>query len=177
MAGPADTHRRRPATSWARVWTRCRIWWEDAVDLLAGSDPGLNRLRMAAHAVLAIGAALLAEYGFVKGTGALQSTAMTPADAVTVAAGNHDLLVIALLLGGMIGMISSMSVADTTARRQLVSALLVPIPILASLVLGLALGGHRPLALASFPVVLGLGGLARRWGPRGGHDRHAVVHR
>jgi hypothetical protein len=144
-----------------------RVWWDDAIDQLVGSDPGLNRLRMALQGVACIGGAILAEYLFVKGTGALQATAATRADAAAVAAGNHALLVIAMLLGGMVGLITSMSIAEVSVWGQLLSVLIVPVPILASLAFSLALGGHRGLILASFAVLLGLGGLARRWGPRG----------
>jgi hypothetical protein len=145
-----------------------RAWRDETVDHLAGSDPGLNRLRTALQAVTCIGGAILAEYVFVKATGALQATAGAPSAAAAVAASNHDLLVIAMLLGAMVGLITSTSVTDTTASRQLVSALIVPVPVFGALAFGLALGGHRPIVLSSFAVFLGLGGLARRWGPRGG---------
>jgi hypothetical protein len=146
------------------VWA----WWDDAIDQLVGSDPGLNRLRTALQGVTCIGLAILAEYVFVKGTGALQATAANAAESTAVAAGNHALLVIAMLLGGMIGLITSMAVSDTTAIGQLVSMLIVPVPMFASLAFGLALGGHRAIMLTSFAVLLGAGGLARRWGQRGG---------
>jgi uncharacterized membrane protein YccC len=149
---------------------RLGAWRDEAVDRLAGSDPGLNRLRAAAQAVVSVAAIIAAEYGFVKLTGALQTgvpEGATPRVAATIAAGNHALLVIGILLGAMIGMIASIGVNDTTARRQVVSTLILPVPILASMVLGLALGGHRVAALTSFPVILALGTLARRWGPRG----------
>jgi uncharacterized membrane protein YgaE (UPF0421/DUF939 family) len=142
----------------------------DAADRLAASDPGLNRFRAATQAVVSVAAIIGAEYAFVKITGALQATVppgATAAQAASIAAGNRALLVIAILLGGLLGLLTSLGVNDTTAPRLAVSTLIVPAPILASMALGLSLGGHRTAALASFPVVLALGTLARRWGPRG----------
>jgi uncharacterized membrane protein YgaE (UPF0421/DUF939 family) len=150
--------------------TPLRDRWEEAVDQLVGSDPGLIRLRQALQAVTTIGVALAADYGFVKVTGALQTTVpagATAAERAAAASGNHALLVIALLLGALVGMLSVLGVNDTTARRQVVSVLIVPVPVVGAMALGLSLGGHRALALASFPVLLMLGTLARRWGQRG----------
>jgi uncharacterized membrane protein YccC len=67
----------------------------------------------------------------------------------------------------MIGMLSSFGVMDPTARGQLVSALFLPVPMIASLALGIAVGSHRMLALASYAVVLAVGTYSRRFGPRG----------
>jgi hypothetical protein len=64
-----------------------------------------------------------------------------------VAAANHAYLVIAILIGALTGMLSSFGVMDTTARGQLVSTLFLPFPMIAGLVLGIALGGDRIPAL------------------------------
>ncbi|HLH47013.1 MAG TPA: hypothetical protein VKV25_07635, partial [Acidimicrobiales bacterium] len=140
-----------------------RSRWEQAVDQFAGSDPGLLRLRIAARGALSLGVAILAEYLFVQATGALQQ----PGHSASVAAGNHDLLLIAMLLGAMMGMATAIAVNDNTPGRLAVSLAIVPFPMTAALAFSLALGGHRSLILASFAVFLGLAGLARRWGPRG----------
>ncbi len=121
---------------------------------------------MALEAVTAIGLTIGAEWVFVRVTGALQApraARLRPA----VAAGDHDLLVTAMLLGSMVALVSSIAVTDATWRGRLVSLLLIPVPLVASLAFGLALGGHRAVVLTSFAVLLGLGGLARRWGSRG----------
>ncbi len=141
------------------------------IDRFAGSDPGLNRFRMALQTVLTIGAVLGAEALFVYFTRALQiqthGAVLPAAEAAKVAAVNHVFLVIALLLGALVGMMSSFGVMDTTARGQLISMLFLPVPLIAALSLGMALGGHRVLALASFAVVLAIGTYGRRFGPRG----------
>jgi hypothetical protein len=153
-----------PIGTWERILGR----W---IDRFAGSDPGLNRFRMALLSVLTIAVILGAEALFVYFTRALQiqadGAALPAAEAAKVAAANHVFLVIALLLGALVGMMSSFGVMDTTARGQLVSMLFLPVPLIAALSLGMALGDHRILALISFAVVLAIGTYGRRFGPRG----------
>src|SRR5271156_3450321 len=87
----------------ARAPERIRNQW---VDLLVSSDPGLNRLRAAAHSVLTIAVAVGSEWAFVHLTGALQIESGATASVATaskVAAANHDLLAIAMLLGAIVG--------------------------------------------------------------------------
>lgn len=151
-----------PAGSAARRW----------VDQFLGSDPGLNRLRMALQAVISIGAILGAEALFVHFTHALQvqvpaGIPLPPAKAAMIAVANHEFLVIAMMLGAMIGMMSSFGVADPTARGQLISMLILPWPMIAALALGITLGPYRIPALVSFPVILAIGTCFRRFGPRG----------
>jgi len=72
------------------------------VDWLAGTDPGWMRLRLAGQVVIAIGIALAVEWGFVAATGALQKpvpAGLSAAQVATLAAANHSVLVIAMLLG------------------------------------------------------------------------------
>jgi len=141
------------------------------MDRFAGSDPGLNRFRTALASVLTIAVILAAEALFVRFTHALQiqthGARLPAATAAEEAVANHEYLVIALLLGAVVGMMSCFGVMDTTARGQLVSLLFLPVPLVAALSLGIALGGHRILALTSFTVVLALGTYGRRFGPRG----------
>jgi uncharacterized membrane protein YgaE (UPF0421/DUF939 family) len=103
-------------------------------------------------------------------TGALQMTAgdhASAAAATEVAVANHDLLAIAMLLGAIVGLIASMSVLDATAKRQVVTFLILPVPIISSLALGIAIGGRRVPALIVIALVLALGTYLRRFGPRG----------
>lgn len=141
------------------------------IDRLAGSDPGLNRLRMASQAVIAIGLALLAEYWFVHLTHALQvdthGAALPKAQAALIHAQHHGLLIVAMLLGAIVAMISSFGANDPVPRTQLVTLVLVPIPMLAAMALGLSIASHRVLALGSLAVILAVGTYLRRFGPRG----------
>jgi hypothetical protein len=152
----------------AGVSPQTRSEW---IDRFLGSDPGLNRLRTALQSVLTIAVILGAEALFVHLTHALQiptSGAPLPAaEATKVASANHGFLVIGMLLGAVVGMISSFGVFDPTARGQLVTMLLIPVPIVSALTLGIVLGGHRTIALASLPLILAFGTYCRRFGPRG----------
>lgn len=135
------------------------------VERLVASDPGLNRLRSATLCVVTIGLTLGAEWLFVQLTHALQ--ARGPGITAAQAAANHEYLVVAMLLGAVLGMLSSFGVLDPTARGQFVSMILLPVPLVAAMVLGLSLGPYRVAALASLAVVLAVGTYCRRFGPRG----------
>jgi fusaric acid resistance family protein len=137
---------------------------------LAGSDPGLMRLRMAAEIVITIGVVIAAEWIFVRTTGALQTpipAGAKPAVAAELWTLNHALMVIALMLGAILALISGFGVSmEATARDQLITLLFLPLPLMATLAGGLAL--HVRLAsLASLAVVLAIGTYCRRFGPRG----------
>ena len=103
-ARPPASAAAAPASAPVRIWDR----W---VDRFAGSDPGLNRFRMALQSVLTIAVILEAEWVFVHFTHALQiqthGAALPAAQAVAVAAANHGSLVLALLIGAIIGLLSS----------------------------------------------------------------------
>jgi hypothetical protein len=140
------------------------------VALFVASDPGLARLRHAVQSVLTIAMALGAEWLFVHGAGALQIRAgagLSTAKAAEVAAANHDLLAIAMLLGAIVALISSMGVNDATGKGQLMTVLILPVPIISALALGIAIGDHRVIALVVIALVLALGTYLRRFGPRG----------
>jgi uncharacterized membrane protein YccC len=164
------------------------------VDRLLGSDPGLTRLLTALQAVATIGVAMFAERLFVRRTHALQidthGAALPSAQAAVVAAQHHGVMVIAMLLGAIVGMIASFSAAMfTTPRAQLAGFALMPVPMVAGLTLGLTLAPYRSLALTALVVVLALGAYFRRFGPHGfvsgivlfigdffGFFLHGVVH-
>ncbi|HEY6492493.1 MAG TPA: FUSC family protein [Trebonia sp.] len=145
---------------------RGRAW----LDWLIGTDPGLMRLEMAAETVLAIGVVLVAEWVFVRATGALQvpiPAKAPPATAAELWAFNHALVVTAMLIGVTVALSSGMGMAMFgTVRRQVVGLLFLPFPLLAAFALGLVL--HvRPLSLAWLAVVLAIGTYCRRFGPLG----------
>jgi hypothetical protein len=135
--------------------------WDRWADRFADSDPGLNRLRLALQAVLTIGLALVAEALFVHFTHALQiqthGAALPAALAAKVTAADHGFLLIAMVIGSIVGLISTLGVMDKTARDQLVTMLFLPVPLIAALALGLAIGGYRIPALVCLPVILAIG--------------------
>jgi uncharacterized membrane protein YgaE (UPF0421/DUF939 family) len=127
-------------------------------------------LRSAALSLVTIGLILAAEALFVRLTHALQLplvAGMPGAEAAKVASADHEYLVVMMLLGAMVGMISSFGVSDPKAKGQLITMLLLPIPMVAALALGLALGGDRILCLVLLPVITAAGTYLRRFGPRG----------
>ncbi|HEY1703233.1 MAG TPA: FUSC family protein [Trebonia sp.] len=144
-----------------------RLRWLDWID---GTDPGRMRLRLATQIVVSIGVVILAEWIFVRVTGAIQ-VPIPPKTPAALASElwlvNHALMVIAMMLGAILAMISGFGVSMyANARSQLITMLILPLPLLATLAMGLSL--HvRMLSLASMPVVLAIGTYCRRFGPIG----------
>jgi uncharacterized membrane protein YgaE (UPF0421/DUF939 family) len=140
-------------------------------DRFVASDPGLGRLRFALQNTVTIAAILGAEWLFVHFTHALQIQAhgahLAAAQAAQIAGFNRYLLIIAMVLGGLVGLFSSLGVLDPTPKGQLVSVLLLPVPAAAAFTLGLALSGHRVIDLILLPVVLAVANYGRRFGARG----------
>jgi uncharacterized membrane protein YgaE (UPF0421/DUF939 family) len=141
---------------------RLGLW----VDAFASSDPGLNRFRAALLMLLTVGLALAGETWFLHLTHALQIGTHSAPPSV-VAKVNHEAVIVALLLGGIFGMVSCFGVMDKTARAQLITVLFLPLPMIGSLALGLAIGGNRTVSLIWLVAVLVVGTYLRRFGPRG----------
>lgn len=145
-------------------------WWQRGIDRVAGSDPGFNRLIVATRGALTIALALAGEYLFVRGTGALE--APTPPHPTGSPVGgavlqHHDALVVAMLLGGLVALMTALNVNDRTLLAQAVTLTYIPAALIASLALGLWLGPHRAPALVVMVVLLTAGAYGRRFGPRG----------
>jgi hypothetical protein len=140
------------------------------LDWLDATDPGLMRLRMATEVTVAIGIVLAAEWLFVRGTGALQTPVPAGAPKALAAelfALNHALTVIAMMFGAITAMVSGFGVSMfPTTRSQFTGMLILPLPMLATLSVGLVL--HvRVLSLALLVVTLTIGTYCRRFGPLG----------
>lgn len=144
------------------------------VDRLLASDPGLLRLRIALQTVVTIGIAMLAERVFVSLTHALQidthGASLPPEQAALVAAQHHGMLVIAIMLGAMLGMMAAFTAgmfADT--RTLLINFALMPVFMIAGLAVGLSLAKvpSRTVSLAALVVLLAAGAYCRRFGPLG----------
>src|SRR4051794_31585528 len=143
-----------------------RAYLRDAVDRLAGADPGLTQLRTRLQSVLGIALAVGLVYLFVQLTGALQLPAgAAPPDVVSQA--NHALVIVAMLLAGMVAMMAGFMVSDRTARGQLVSSLTLPVPMLAAMTAGLAVGPYHVASLVFVVVLMTVAVYVRRWGPPG----------
>src|SRR4051812_16703503 len=143
-----------------------RAYLRDAVDRLAGADPGLTQLRTGLQSVLGIAVAVGLVYLFVRGTGALQLPAGAAPPAVVTAA-NHGLLIVVMLIGGMVAMMAGFMVTDPTAGGQLLSSVTLPIPMLAAMAAGLGVGRFHALAVVFVVVLMTVAVYVRRWGPVG----------
>jgi uncharacterized membrane protein YgaE (UPF0421/DUF939 family) len=143
-----------------------RAYLREAIDRLAGADPGLKQLRTALQAVLSISAGVGLAVVFVHLTGALQMSA-SAGPAAVVSQYNHALLIVSMLLAGMVAMMAGFTVNDSTVKGQVISTLILPLPMIASMSLGLALGGYRVPSLVFLVVLLAVAVYVRRWGPRG----------
>jgi uncharacterized membrane protein YgaE (UPF0421/DUF939 family) len=141
------------------------------VDRFLGSDPGLNRLRNSLMSVLTIALILEAELLFVRFTHALQiptsGTRLSLPALASAAHANHEYLVIMMLIGAIVGMLGGMGVIDASAKGQLITLLFLPIPMIPTLILGIAVGDDRLLSLVLLAVILSVGTYFRRFGPRG----------
>ncbi|WP_405748025.1 FUSC family protein [Streptomyces sp. NBC_01525] len=105
-------------------------------------DPGRLRLRAATRAVLGIGLA-------------------------TTASGLAVPTLTGAIAGGLAALLALFTVADPTVRGQAVTTALLPVVGLPVLALAAGLHGHPLGRDAAFLAVVGAGGYARRWGPRG----------
>jgi uncharacterized membrane protein YccC len=128
------------------------------------------RLQLAGEVTISIGIVVAAEWEFVRATGALQVPVPSGASAAVAAqvwAANHAMTVIAMMFGAIVAMLGGFGAGlYQDVRSRLVTYALMPIPMIATLALGLSL--HvRVLSLASLAVVLAIGTYCRRFGPRG----------
>ena len=144
-----------------------RAYLREAVDRLAGADPGLTQLRRALVSVLGIALSVGFVEAFTSLTGALRWSD-GQASAADVTAHNHAVLIVSMLIAGMVAMMAGFSVTDTTARGQLVSTLSLPLPMVAAMALGIATGRWQLLADTFLVLLLMTAVYVRRWGPRAG---------
>jgi uncharacterized membrane protein YgaE (UPF0421/DUF939 family) len=140
-------------------------------DRIAGSDPGFNRLRAALMSTATIGLVLLAEWVFVRTTHALQiqvppHVGLPAAKAAKLAMVNHEFVVVAMLVGAIVGLITTF-IADATASGQAISTLAFSTAIIPAFAAGDALGRYRVASLVAVGAFLVVTAYSRRWGPRG----------
>jgi uncharacterized membrane protein YccC len=117
-------------------------------DLIAGSDPGLNRLRMAASGAGAMTSALGVEYVIARLRGA-----------------DAQAILIAMLLGAMVSMMGSTALSGTSAWLKTRTAVFFPVAIGLGMLAGVAVAGHTDATLVVFVVVMFVAVFVRRFGP------------
>lgn len=153
---PAPLARPSPRRRWLR--------------LLLAFDPGLIQISTANRTACSIALALVAEWVFVSATHALQVPVplhAPPAVAASVANQHHEVLVVAMLLGGLVANLQGINGNEPTLTSQLVTILYIGAAVSASLTFGLAIGPHRDVALVVMVVLLVAGSAGRRFGQRG----------
>jgi hypothetical protein len=150
-----------------RARERFRSTW---VDRFVGSDPGLNRFRLALQSLVSIGVILEAELLFVRFTHALQiqthGAALPPPrrprwPAPTMGPGRRH------AAGGDRRDDLELRCHGPDRPGPAGHHVVLPVPMVAALAFGIAIGGHRVLALASLVAILTVGTYLRRFGPRG----------
>ena len=146
---------------------------QDWSDALIASDPGLSRLTQALQVAAGIGVSIASEYGFAQlahpfWESTPAGTAPSAAEAAALVTQHHELTLLAMLLGGIIGMISSLAVTDVTPRGQAITMLGMPVPLLATLAISTELAPHRAIGLVGLALVMGLGTYMRKFAPRFG---------
>ncbi|HEX4219035.1 MAG TPA: FUSC family protein [Acidimicrobiales bacterium] len=125
---------------------------------------------MATRGAITIALVLVVEWWFASATGTLDLPArpgMSRAQLAALDLQHHDALVIAMLLGGVVALNAAVSVNDPTIGRQSITLVYMGVITSTALTLGLWIGPHRVPALVGMVVVLVIGALARRFGPRG----------
>ena len=141
------------------------------VDVLVGFDPGLNQLLMALSVVVCVGASLGVTYLFVQAThllwiGAPHGVSLAPAQLAALAAQHHGETLLAMLLAGIVGMLTAFAVAETKPRELATTMVLLPIPMLAMIALSIRFVHDRALGIVVMAVVMAAAVYAPKFSPR-----------
>jgi Fusaric acid resistance protein-like len=142
-------------------------------DLLAASDPGLNRLLAAVEVMVSITVTIAAVYGFMQLTNVMwvhppSGHVPSPAQLALLAAQHHGVTELAMLLGGLIALLTTFAVLDPHPRGQALTMSLMPIPLIATMALSIQLVTHRTAGIALLAVVMGITTYLRKFVPRFG---------
>jgi Fusaric acid resistance protein-like len=123
-------------------------WISETWDRVVGSDPGLQRLRGALAAAVAMSTTLGLEYVYGQ---------------VTHRGAQGTLIV--MLLGTVMAMMASMALGDGTgAKPKIITAAFFPVAIGAGMAVGVTVAGHTDTMLAVFVAVMFVAVFIRRFG-------------
>jgi Fusaric acid resistance protein-like len=142
-------------------------------DLLAATDPGLNRFFAAVQTMTGIAVTIAVVYGFMQLTKVLWihppgGRAPSAAQLALIAAQHHDVTLLAMLLGGVMALLGTIAVTDPHPRGQALTMLPMPIPLLVTMALSIQLVTPRSAGIAVLAVVIGVGTYLRTFAPRFG---------
>ncbi|MGH3449106.1 MAG: hypothetical protein ACRDP4_15925, partial [Nocardioidaceae bacterium] len=116
-------------------------------DRIVASDPGLNRLRMATSAVVAMGSALAVEAALAAVIGVETNTRL-----------------VMILLGAVVAMMGSMGLTGSSAWRKVGTAVFFPVAIGVGMATAITVSGRADLVLIVFVAVMFLAVAVRRFG-------------
>jgi uncharacterized membrane protein YgaE (UPF0421/DUF939 family) len=142
-------------------------------ELLAASDPGLDRLLAAVQVMISVAVTIAVVYGFMQLTRVLwvpQPAGRAPsgAELASIATQHHDITLLAMLLGGIVALLGTVAVLDPHPRGQALTMLTMPIPLLATMALSIQLVTQRSAGIAVLALVIGAGTYLRKFAPRFG---------
>jgi fusaric acid resistance family protein len=120
-----------------------------------------------------IGVTIAVEYGFAQLVHPLWVSApagvgLSAGAAAALAAQHHGVTLVAMLLGGVIGMVSNVAMSDVTRREQAITLVGMPVVFMATLAISIELAPHRAVGLVGLSLVVGLGTYVRKFAPRFG---------
>jgi hypothetical protein len=99
------------------------------------------------------------QYGFAQlahplWTAAPAGATLSATQAAALVTQHQGVTVLAMLLGGIVAMISTLAMSETTPREQAITLIGAPIPLLGTLAGAIALSTHRTVGIAVLAVVM-----------------------
>lgn len=134
-------------------------------------DPGFNQLLIAVAVMVGVAVTVGSVYVFVQVTHAMwigppTGAILKPAALAALSAQHHGETLLAMLVGGLLGLLSALTVADASPRQLGLTMVLAPIPMLATMALAIAFAGHRTAGIAVMAIVMGIGTWLPKLTPR-----------
>jgi hypothetical protein len=135
--------------------------------MFLGFDPGFNQAIIAVGVMVGISVSIACVYLFAQVTHAMWIEApagvtLTAAMAAQLHLQHHGATLLAMLMGGLVGMLAAFTVVDTKPRDLAITMTAAPIPMLATMALSIELVHERTIGIAVMAVVMGIG----VWMPR-----------
>ncbi|MDA8270714.1 MAG: hypothetical protein M0Z39_04820 [Actinomycetota bacterium] len=134
------------------------------LDQLLASDPALTHLVSAVATTVSMGLCFLVEWQFVNITGALGTSGYQSAkDMASASALHNEVVIVAMLVSKVFALMLSLSIDESDFRGTAIATIVPTVPLLGAMVIALALGSHKWIALSINPLLLGIGTLFRRY--------------
>jgi hypothetical protein len=140
-------------------------------DALLAFDPGLNQLLLAAAVMAGVAVSVGAVYLYCQVVHPMWMQAppgahLSAAQAAALGAQHHGETLLAMLIGGIVGMLAAFAVVDTDRRQLLLTFALIPVPMLATLALAVQFTHDRTLGIVCMALVMGVGAYLPKFAPR-----------